>query len=54
MKALTPIIIVLAVLAVVPLVVHSNVTLNFLVVALMIAVAGLAWSKRRAERLAVS
>jgi branched-chain amino acid transport system permease protein len=35
---------VLAVLAAVPLVVHSNVTLNFLVVALMIALAGQGWN----------
>jgi branched-chain amino acid transport system permease protein len=35
---------VLAVLAAVPFVVHSNVTLNFLVVALMIALAGQGWN----------
>jgi len=44
MKGLFPIISVLAGLAVVPLVAHSNVTLNFLVVALMIALAGQGWN----------
>ena len=44
MKALIPTASVLAVLAAVPLVVHSNVTLNFLVVALMIALAGQGWN----------
>ena len=44
MKALIPTVAVLAVLAAVPLVVHSNVTLNFLVVALMIALAGQGWN----------
>jgi len=44
LKPLVPIIGVLAVLAAVPLVVHSNVTLNFLVVALMIALAGQGWN----------
>ena len=44
MKALVPTFVVLAVLAAVPFVVHSNVTLNFLVVALMIAVAGQGWN----------
>ena len=44
MKPLIPIIGVLAVLAGVPLVVHSNVTLNFLIVALMIALAGQGWN----------
>jgi len=44
MKTLIPSVIVLAVLAAVPLVVHSNVTLNFLVVALMIALAGQGWN----------
>ena len=44
MKALIPTAAVLAVLAAVPLVVHSNVTLNFLVVALMIALAGQGWN----------
>jgi len=44
MKALVPTLAVLAGLAAVPLVVHSNVTLNFLVVALMIALAGQGWN----------
>ncbi len=44
MRAFLPIAAVLGVLAVVPLVVHSNVTLNFLVVALMIALAGQGWN----------
>ena len=44
MKPLIPIIGVLAVLGAVPLVVHSNVTLNFLIVALMIALAGQGWN----------
>ena len=44
MRSLFPIAAVLAVLAVVPFVVHSNVTLNFLVVALMIALAGQGWN----------
>jgi branched-chain amino acid transport system permease protein len=44
MKSFAPIAIVVAVLAAVPLVVHSNVTLNFLVVALMIALAGQGWN----------
>jgi branched-chain amino acid transport system permease protein len=44
LKPLIPIIGVLAVLAGVPLVVHSNVTLNFLIVALMIALAGQGWN----------
>ena len=44
MKALIPTAAALAVLAAVPLVVHSNVTLNFLVVALMIALAGQGWN----------
>ena len=44
MKALVPTVAVLAVLAAVPLIVHSNVTLNFLVVALMIALAGQGWN----------
>ena len=39
-----PIVLVVAVLAAVPLVVHSNATLNFLVVALMIALAGQGWN----------
>ena len=44
MKAFAPIAIVIALLAAVPLIVHSNVTLNFLVVALMIALAGQGWN----------
>lgn len=44
MRPLIPIAAVIAVLAAVPLVVHSNVTLNFLVVALMIALAGQGWN----------
>ena len=44
MKAFAPIVIVVALLAAVPLLVHSNVVLNFLVVALMIALAGQGWN----------
>jgi branched-chain amino acid transport system permease protein len=44
MKEFAPIAAVVAVLAVVPLIVHSNVALNFLVVALMIALAGQGWN----------
>ena len=44
MRTFLPIAAVLGVLAVVPLVVHSNVTLNFLVVALMIALVGQGWN----------
>jgi branched-chain amino acid transport system permease protein len=44
MKAFAPIAIVIVLLATVPLFVHSNVTLNFLVVALMIALAGQGWN----------
>jgi len=44
MRAFLPITAVFVVLAAVPLVVHSNVTLNFLVVALMIALAGQGWN----------
>ena len=44
MRALLPIIIVVAALATVPLLVHSNVVLNFLVVTLMIALAGQGWN----------
>jgi branched-chain amino acid transport system permease protein len=44
MKGLIPSAAVLAVLAAVPFVVHSNATLNFLVVALMIALAGQGWN----------
>lgn len=44
MRSFVPIAVVVAGLAAVPLVVHSNVTLNFLVVALMIALAGQGWN----------
>jgi branched-chain amino acid transport system permease protein len=44
MKALAPIAAVVVVLAAVPLVVHSNATLNFLIVTLMIALAGQGWN----------
>ena len=44
MRGLLPIAIVVAALAAVPLIVHSNVTLNFLVVALLIALAGQGWN----------
>lgn len=44
MKRLTSIIVVVAVLAAVPLVVHSNSVLNFLVVTLLIALAGQGWN----------
>jgi branched-chain amino acid transport system permease protein len=44
MKALLLIAIAVAVFAAVPLVVHSNVVLNFLVVTLMIALAGQGWN----------
>lgn len=44
MKGLTPIIAVVAVLAAVPLVVQSNTVLNFLVVTLLIALAGQGWN----------
>ena len=44
MKGFVPIVIVVAALAAVPLVVQSNVVLNFLVVALMIALAGQGWN----------
>ena len=44
MRAFLPIAAVLVVLAAVPLVVHSNVTLNFLIVALMIGLAGQGWN----------
>jgi branched-chain amino acid transport system permease protein len=43
-KGFAPIIAVVAVLAAVPLIVHSNVVLNFLVVTLMIALAGQGWN----------
>src|SRR5271154_3424561 len=44
MKGYLPIAIVVAVFAAVPLLVHSNVVLNFLVVTLMIALAGQGWN----------
>ena len=44
MKGLAPIAIAVTVLAAVPLVVHSNATLNFLIVTLMIALAGQGWN----------
>src|SRR5271154_5839585 len=44
MKGYLPIAIVVAVFAAVPLVVHSNAVLNFLVVTLLIALAGQGWN----------
>jgi branched-chain amino acid transport system permease protein len=44
MKGLTSIVVVVGVLAAVPLIVHSNTTLNFLVVTLLIALAGQGWN----------
>jgi branched-chain amino acid transport system permease protein len=44
MKDFLPIVVVLAALAAVPAFVHSNVVLNFLVVSLMIALAGQGWN----------
>jgi branched-chain amino acid transport system permease protein len=44
MKGYATIAVAIAALAVVPLIVHSNVTLNFLVVTLMIALAGIGWN----------
>jgi branched-chain amino acid transport system permease protein len=44
MKAFLPIVLVVAALAAVPLFVQSNVVLNFLIVALMIALAGQGWN----------
>jgi branched-chain amino acid transport system permease protein len=44
MKAYAPIAVMVALLATVPLFVHSNVVLNFLVVTLMIALAGQGWN----------
>src|SRR6476660_10391901 len=44
MKAFLPIIVVVAALSAVPLVVHSNVVLNFLIVTLLIALAGQGWN----------
>lgn len=44
MKAYTPIVVVVALLAVVPFITASNVVLNFLVMALLIALAGQGWN----------
>lgn len=44
MKGLTPIAVVVAALAAVPLVVQSNIALNFLVVTLLVALAGQGWN----------
>ena len=44
MRALAPIVVAVVLLAAVPVVVHSNVVLNFLVVTLMIALAGQGWN----------
>lgn len=44
MKSFTPIAMVISALAAVPLLVHSNVVLNFLIVALMTALAGQGWN----------
>jgi branched-chain amino acid transport system permease protein len=44
MKRFASIVVVVAALAAVPLVIHSNVVLNFLVVTLMIALAGQGWT----------
>ena len=44
MKDIARIAAIVAALAAVPLVVHSNVVLNFLVVALMVALAGQGWN----------
>ena len=44
MKTFWPIVVVVAALAVVPLVVHANVVLNFLTVTLLIALAGQGWN----------
>ena len=44
MRGFLPIAVVVAALAAVPLIVHSNVVLNFLVVTLMIALAGQGWN----------
>jgi branched-chain amino acid transport system permease protein len=44
MRGFAPIAIVIAVLAAVPMVVHSNAALNFLVVTLLIALAGQGWN----------
>ncbi|MBX6329900.1 MAG: branched-chain amino acid ABC transporter permease [Pseudolabrys sp.] len=44
MKVFAPIVVVVILLAAIPVVVHSNVVLNFLVVALMVALAGQGWN----------
>ena len=44
MRAFLPIVVVVAALAAVPLFVHANVVLNFLVVTLLIALAGQGWN----------
>ena len=44
MRGLAPILIVTALLATVPLITSSNVVLNFLVVALLIALVGQGWN----------
>ena len=44
MKGIAPILLVVAVLAAVPLVVHSNTALNFLVITLLTALAGQGWN----------
>jgi branched-chain amino acid transport system permease protein len=44
MKDFAPIAVVVAVLAALPLIVHSNVVLNFMIVGLMIALAGQGWN----------
>jgi branched-chain amino acid transport system permease protein len=44
MKGFAPILVVVAVLAAVPLVVHSNTALNFLVITLLTALAGQGWN----------
>ena len=44
MRALAPILIVVTMLAAVPLVVQSNTTLNFLIITLLIALAGQGWN----------
>ena len=44
MRALLPVVLVVAALAAVPLVVQSNVVLNFLVVTLLVALAGQGWN----------
>ena len=44
MKGVAPIAAVVVVLAAVPLIVHSNATLNFLIMMLMIALAGQGWN----------